>query len=105
MTGTPEEESSARSTLGVARDVILSLTQIVADSAELVSATMREEVHRFRVMMLRGVLAAVAAVAGAALLAAAAAMSLREWLDWPLTLLLLGAVCLGIAYLLQRPSR
>ena len=106
MPGMPEEETSARSTLDVARDIILSLTQIVADSAELVSSTMREELHRFRVMMLRGALSAVAAVVGFGLLAAGGAIWLRQVLDsWPVTLLLLGLACLGIAALLQVTSR
>ncbi len=70
MAGIPDEEAPARTTLGVASDVVLSLTQMVEDSAELVSATVREELHRFRVEMARGALSGVAVVVGGSLLTA-----------------------------------
>lgn len=106
MADIPEEEATARTTLGVARDVVLSLTQMVEDSAELVSATMREELQRFRIEMARGAMSAVAVVVGGALLTAGLAMYLRELLgSWPLTLCLFGAFYLGVAAALQMRSK
>jgi len=106
MSGIPEEEAPARSTLGVARDIVLSLTQMVEDSAELVSATVREELQRFRVEMARGAMAAVAVVIGGSLLTAGLAMYVRDLLgSWPLTLCLFGAFYLGIAVALQMRSK
>ena len=102
----PDDEAPARSTLGVARSVVLSLTQMVEDSAELVSATVREELDRFRVEMARGAMSAVAVVVGGLLLTAGLAMYLRELVgSWPLTLCLFGALYLGIAAALQMRSK
>ena len=55
---TGDEEAPARTTLGLARDVVLSVTHMVEDSAELVSATVREELDRFRAEMARGAMSA-----------------------------------------------
>jgi hypothetical protein len=102
----PEEEAPARTTLGVARDVVLSLTHMVEDSAELVSATMREELTRFRVEMARGAMSAVAIVVGGSLLTAGLAMYVRDLLEsWPLTLCLFGAFYIGVAGVLQTRSK
>ncbi len=106
MSGIPEEEAPARTTLGVARDVVLSLTQMVEDSAELVAATVREELQRFRLEMARGAMSAVAVVVGGSLLTAGLSIYLRELLgSWPLTLCLFGALYLGIAAALQMRSK
>jgi len=106
MSGIPEEEAPARSTLGVARAVVLSLTQMVEDSAELVSATVREELDRFRAELARGAMAAVAVVVGGSLLTAGLAIYVRELVgSWPLTLCLFGAFYLGIAAALQMRSK
>jgi uncharacterized membrane protein YgcG len=106
MAGIPEQEAPERTTLGVARDVVLSLTQMVEDSAELVSATVREELDRFRAEMARGAMSAVAIVIGGSLLTAGISMYLRELVgSWALTLCLVGAFYLGIAAALQLRSR
>ena len=102
----PDDEAPARTTLGVARDVVLSFTQMVEDSAELVSATVREELDRFRAEMARGAMSAVAVVVGGSLLTAGLAMYLRELVgSWPLTLCLIGAFYLGVAAALQMRSK
>ncbi|HEY7698157.1 MAG TPA: hypothetical protein VIE88_07055 [Vicinamibacteria bacterium] len=102
----PEGEAPARTTLGLARDVVLSFTHMVEDSAELVSATMREELTRFRVEMARGAMSAVAVIVGGSLLTAGLAMYLHEFLQsWPLTLSLFGIFFIGVAVALQmRPK-
>lgn len=106
MSDIPEEEAPARTTLEVARDVVLSLTQMVEDSAELVSATVREELHRFRVELARGAMSGVALVVGGSFLTAGLAMYVRELVgSWPLTLCLFGALYLGVAAALQLRSR
>jgi len=106
MSDIPEEEAPARTTLGVARDVVLSLTQMVEDSAELVSATVREELDRFRVEMARGAMSAVTIVVGGSLLTAGLAMYLRELVgSWALTLCLFGAFYIAIAAVLQMRSK
>jgi hypothetical protein len=102
----PEEAAPARTTLGVARDVVLSVTHMVEDSAELVSATVREELDRFRAEMARGAMSAVAVVVGGSLLTAGLAMYLRELVgSWALTLCLFGAFYIGIAAVLQMRSK
>jgi hypothetical protein len=106
MSDIPDEEAPARTTLGVARDVVLSVTQMVGDSAELVSATVREELDRFRVEMARGAMSAVAVVVGGSLLTAGLAMYLRELVgSWALTLCLFGAFYVAIAAVLQMRSK
>ncbi|HJS74807.1 MAG TPA: hypothetical protein VJ921_11010 [Vicinamibacteria bacterium] len=106
MAGIPDEEAPARTTIGVARDVVLSLTGMVEDSAELVSATVREELIRFRVELARGALSGVAIVVGGALLTAGVLIYLREILrSWPLTLVLAGVFYLGVAAVFQMRSK
>jgi len=102
----PDGEAPARSTLGVARAVVLSLTQMVEDSAELVSATVREELDRFRAEMARGAMSAVAVAVGGSLVTAGFSMWLRERVgSWSLTLFLVGAFYLGVAAVLQMRSK
>jgi hypothetical protein len=102
----PLPEASARTTLGVARDAVLSITQIVEDSAELVSATLREELERFRREAARGALSAAAALVGGSLLTAGLSMYLARLLgSWPLTLCLFGILYLGIAAVFQMRTK
>ncbi|HEY7816950.1 MAG TPA: hypothetical protein VIG29_01925, partial [Vicinamibacteria bacterium] len=106
MAGIPDEEAPARTTIGVARDVVLSLTRMVEDSAELVSATLREELVRFRVELARGALSGVAVVVGGSLLTAGILIYLRDLLgSWRLTLVLGGVFYLGLAAVLQMRSK
>jgi hypothetical protein len=79
---------------------------MVEDSAELVSATMREELTRFRVEMARGAMSAVAIVVGGSLLTAGLALYVRELLgNWALTLCLFGTFYIGVAVVLQTRSK
>jgi len=106
MSGIPEEEAPARTTLGVAREAVLSLSHMVGDSAELVSATVREELERFRIEIARGAMSAIAVVVGGSLLTAGLAMYLRQLVgSWPLALCLFGAFYLGVAAALQMRSK
>jgi hypothetical protein len=100
------EEAPSRTTLGLARDAVLSITQIVEDSAELVSATLREELERFRREAARGALSAAAALVGGSLLTAGLSIYLARLLgSWPLTLCLFGILYLGIAAAFQMRSK
>jgi F0F1-type ATP synthase assembly protein I len=106
MADRPEDETAERSALGILRDVVLSLTQIAENSAELLSATVREELQRFRVEMARHAITILAFMVGGVLLTIGLAMYLRQLIgSWPLTLCLLGALCLVIAGVLQRKSK
>ena len=71
-----EEESSKErpSTLGLVRNVVLNLTQVVEDSMELVGASVREELAEFRVDMARQLMSLVAVVIGGSLATAGLAM-------------------------------
>lgn len=108
---TNEEEHSAlaprrRSTVALLRDVLLSLTRVAEDSTDLVGASVREELARFRDEMSRHALALAAVVTGAALLTAGLAIFLSELLgSWPLTLSLFGALYLAAGIGIHLRSR
>ncbi|MGH9324207.1 MAG: phage holin family protein [Vicinamibacteria bacterium] len=102
MSTLPQEEERPRSALSLVRDVVQSLTHMVEDSTELVAATVREELTRFRVELARNAVAGVALLAGTSLLTAGLAMFLNQLLgSWPLTLSLFGALYLGIGLALM----
>jgi hypothetical protein len=99
MSDAPEERR--RSTLGLVRDLLTSMTRLLEDSADLIGASMREELVRFRVELARHALAIAAIIVGALVLSAGLAMFLNQLLgNWPLTLTLFGALYLGIGFLL-----
>lgn len=97
------EREGRRTSLSVLRDATLSLTHIVEDSTELLGATIREELARFRMETALHALSGVAVVIGGGLLTAGLAMYLNLVLEsWPLTLVIFGALYLGAAFLLLR---
>jgi hypothetical protein len=103
MATVPQEER--RSTFGLLRDSLLSLTHIVEDSTELVGASIREELQHFRVEMARHTLSLAAMAAGGCLLTAGLAMFVNELLgSWAWTLVLFGALYLVAGLALQRAS-
>lgn len=109
MASLPDESESRlvpverRSTFALIRSVVMSMTHVVEDSTELVGASVREELERFRLEMARHALAIIAVVTGTSLVSAGLAMFLSELLgSWPLTLVLFGSVYLGIALWLYR---
>ena len=90
-----------RSTVALLRDVLLSLTRVAEDSTELVGASVREELARFRDEMSRHILALAAGIAGAALLTAGLAILLNQSLgNWWLTLSIFGALYLVAAIII-----
>ncbi len=95
------EEGSSKerpSTLGLLRNVVLDLTQVVEDSMELVGASVREELAEFRVDVARQLLSLVAVVIGVSLATAGLAMLVQQFFgSWPVTLLIFGAVYLSFA--------
>ncbi|HXV60506.1 MAG TPA: hypothetical protein VEK15_07425 [Vicinamibacteria bacterium] len=92
-----------RSTLSVLRSVVLSLTHVVEDSTEFVSASVREELERFRIEMARHALSIIAVVAGTALVSAGVAMFVSKLVgSWSLTLVLFGGLYLAIGFVIHR---
>lgn len=92
-----------RSTFALVRSVVMSLTHVVEDSTELVGASVREELERFRLETARHALAIIAVVTGTSLVSAGLAMLVSELLgSWPLTLVLFGGLYLGVALWLYR---
>ena len=96
-----EAPEPRRSTLGLLRNVVLDLTQVVEDSTELIGASVREELAAFRVDMARQLLSMVAIVIGGALVTAGVAMFVSQWIGMPWTLVIFGGVYLAIAMWLQ----
>ncbi len=84
--------------LGLLRNVVLDLTQVVEDSTELIGASVREELAEFRVDMARQLLSLVALVIGGSLATAGLAMLVQQQIEsWPVTLLIFGAVYFSFA--------
>jgi len=97
---TPSE--GRRSTLGLIRNVVVDLTQVVEDSTELIGASVREELAQFREDMARDALSLVAIIIGGSLATAGLAMLTSEWIgNWPVTLLIFGAIYVAFAFGLQ----
>ena len=92
-----------RSTLSLLRSVVLSMTHVVEDSTEFVSASVREELERFRIEMARHAVSIIALVAGMALVSAGVAMFVSQLIgSWPLTLVLFGGLYLAISFGIHR---
>ncbi len=95
------EEASSKerpSTLGLVRNVVLDLTQVVEDSMELVGASVREELAEFRVDMARQLMSLIAVVIGGSLATAGLAMLVQQLIgNWPATLIIFGVVYLAFA--------
>jgi hypothetical protein len=86
-----------RSTFGIVRNVVLSLTRVVEDSTELIGASVHEELAQFRVDLARHALGIVAIVTGAALGTAGLAILVSELIgSWSATLVIFGGVYLAI---------
>lgn len=97
-----ERTDRRRSTASVVRDAVLSATHIVEDSTELIGASVREELERFRADMARQALAIVAIVIGGGLLTAGLAMFLNQLVqNWALTFVIFGALYVAVAVVLQ----
>lgn len=90
------EESLTPSAFELVRRILVGMVQAIEDGADLLGASVREELGRFRTDLFRGVLAVSLLAAGGGLLTAGLAMLLNAWLgSWPLVLLLLGGVYLA----------
>ena len=107
----PEEEAPRkleragrrRSALSLMREAILSATHIVEDSTELIAASLREELERFRGELARQALSVIAICMGGALLTAGLALFLNDLIhNWAVTLVLFGALYFGLAFAIPR---
>lgn len=96
-----DADVESRSAMTLLRSVVLDLTHIVEDSTDLVSASLREEMERFRIDVTRQLFLVAAALTGAFLATAGIAMFVARWLEsWPITLVIFGALYLGAAALI-----
>ena len=96
-----EHQEPRRSTLGLLKNVVLDLTQVVEDSTELIGASVREELAEFRVEMGRHLMSIGAGIIGAALLTAGLAMFVSDRIGLPWTLVIFGGVYVAVAIWLQ----
>ena len=80
----------------LARRVLVGMVQAIEDGTELLGASVREELGRFRTDLIKSLLATSSLVAGAGLLTAGLALFMHLWIgSWPLVLLLLGGIYLA----------
>jgi len=91
------EEPLTPSAFELVRRVVVGMVQAIEDGADLLGASVREELARFRTDLVRAVIAACLLAAGGGLLTAGLAMLMNAWMgSWPPVLLLLGGVYLGL---------
>lgn len=89
------DESLSPSSFELVRRVVVGMVQAIEDGAELLGASVREELDRFRADAVKSLVAAILLVAGAGLLTAGIALLLRAWIgSWPPVLLALGGLYL-----------
>jgi hypothetical protein len=92
--GSPEAEIS---NLQLVRRVILGLIQAVSDGAELIGATVSEEISRARMEIEHRLIVVLLMSAGVILFSAGVLLLLQELIGhWYLTLLIVGSVHMAI---------
>ncbi len=90
------EGSEDVSTIELLRRILVGLLRAIEEGAELISASLREDLVRFRVQLERRVLGFFLVLAGAGLATAGIVLFLQELIEsWPLVLLLSGGVYLA----------
>jgi hypothetical protein len=99
------EEPPSPSTFELARRILVGVVQSVEDGANLVGASVREELSRFREDAVRTLVALAFLAVGGGLATAGLAILLRGWIGtWPPVLLVLGGVysAAGVWLLISR---
>ncbi len=77
------------------RRVLVGMVQAIEDGADLLGASVREELGRFRTDLVRSLVATFLLAAGGGLMTAGLALLLHTWIgSWPTVLLVLGGVYL-----------
>ena len=79
------------------RRVLVGMVQAVEDGADLLGASVREELGRFRADLVKIMVATCLLTAGGGLLTGGVALLLHTWIgSWPPVLLVLGGVYLAV---------
>jgi hypothetical protein len=93
----PRADPTQLSSLDLLRRVILGSIQAVGDGAELISASIAEELVSFRVELEHRVVVLLLMCAGISALSAGVLLFLREIVgNWPATLVLVGGTHIGV---------
>ena len=99
-------DSDEPSTFELARRVLVGVVQAVEDGANLVGASLREELGRFREDAVRTLIAAAFLATGGGLATAGIALLLHRWIgSWSPVLLVMGGVYLVAGFWLLHVSR
>lgn len=94
------------STFELARRILVGVVQSVEDGANLVGASLREELGRFREDAVRTLIAVAFLTTGGGLATAGMALLLHHWIgSWSPVLLIMGAVYSIAGFWLLRGSR
>lgn len=89
--GPPQGEPSPVASFELARRVILGMIQAIGDGAELVGATVREELTTFRLDLEQRIVVVLLFATGVLGVSVGIMLFLKELIgNWPLTLLLVG---------------
>jgi len=100
------EEAPSPSTFELARRVLVGVVQAIEDGADLVGASVREELGQFKEDLLRGLAGVLLVAIGAGLVTAGLALLLHGWFgSWPPVLLVLGGIYLAVGGWLCIPRR
>ncbi len=99
-------DSDEPSTFELARRILVGVVQAVEDGANLVGASLREELGRFREDAVRTLIAVAFLATGGGLTTAGIALLLHRWIgSWSPVLLVMGGVYLVAGFWLLQVSR
>ena len=107
QTGAPPSppDSEAPSTFELARRILVGVVQAIEDGANLVGASLREELGRFREGAVRTLIAVALLATGGGLATAGVALLLHRWIgSWSPVLLVMGGVYLVAGFWLLHVS-
>jgi len=91
------EGASSASAFELVSRVLVGIVQAIEDGADLIGASVREELGRFRTGFVRSLVAAVMLAIGGGLLTGGLAVLIHTWIgSWAPVLLILGAVYVSV---------
>jgi len=100
------EGTPSPSTFELARRVLVAMVQAIEDGADLLGASVREELGQFKEDLLRGLAGVLLVAIGAGLVTAGLALLLHGWFgSWSPVLLVLGGIYLAVGGWLWTPQR
>ena len=92
-----DAESTSVPAFELVRRILVGMVQAIEDGADLLGASVREELGRFRNDIVKSAIATSLLIAGGGLLTAGLASLMHAWLgSWPPVLLTLGSVYLVV---------